>query len=89
LGKSGLSKQESQLPGTLSKLELNTGKEKESKSDGEEEDVGLEFTDAVPGFSLKTLLQPRKLLDKDRALDSSKPGQDPRLQKSSPRKKFA
>ena len=56
LGKSGLSKQESQLPGTLSKLELNTGKAKASKSDGEDEDVGLEFTDTVPGFSLKTLL---------------------------------
>jgi hypothetical protein len=50
---------------------LNPGKAKASKSDGEE-DVGLEFTDAVPGFSLKTLLQPRKLLDKDRAFDVSK-----------------
>ena len=77
LGKSGLSKQESQLPGTLAKLELNKGKA--SKSDGEE-DVGIEFTDADPGFSLKTLLQPRKLLDKDRPLDgSNKPDDSPRL----------
>ena len=87
MGKSGLSKQENQLPVTLAKLELNPAKPKASKSDGEE-DVGLEFTDAAPGFSLKTLLQPRKLLDKDRAIDTSKPGQDPRLQKSSPRKKL-
>jgi hypothetical protein len=87
LGKSGLSKHESQLPGTLSKLDLNPGKAKASKSDGEEDD-GLEFTDAIPGFSLKTLLQPRKLLDKDRAFDAIKPGEDPRLQTSSPRKKL-
>ena len=87
MGKSGLSNQESQLPGTLSKLDLNPGKAKASKSDGEE-DVGLEFTDAVPGFSLKTLLQPRKLLDKDRAFDASKQGDDPRLQTSPPRKKL-
>ncbi len=86
MGKSGLSKQESQLPGTLAKLELNKGKPKASKSDGEE-DVGIEFTDAVPGFSLKTLLQPRKLLEKDRHLDSNKPDDPPNLQ-ISPRKKL-
>ena len=79
MGKSGLSKQESQLPGTLAKLELNKAKANASKSDGEE-DVGIEFTDADPGFSLKTLLQPRKLLDKDRPLDGSyKPDDSPRL----------
>ena len=87
MGKSGLSKQESQLTGTLAKLELNPVKAKASKPDGEE-DVGLEFTDTASGFSLKTLLQPRKLLDKDRAFDGSKPSNDPRLQTSSPRKKL-